>query len=304
MTDEAPNKDQETYWNDHAGRTWAALHPRLDAQLRPLGIAAMDRLALTSGARVLDVGCGAGETTVELATRHALASVLGVDISAPLLESARARAAAGNIDKVQFQLGDAQTYAFEAASFDAVFSRFGVMFFADPVAAFANLLRATRPAGRLGFVCWRPINENPTFTLPIEAALPFLPEPPAPTVPFAPGPFAFADGARTKGLLEAAGWVDVEVWAHDAPLLVGGGAAFGPPPRADLSTEERGLEAAVDMSLHIGPLGRALLPLDESVREGAREAVRKALRAHVGPAGVTLASATWLVTARAPSPER
>lgn len=272
------------------------MQPRLDAQLRPLGFAAMEKLSLSEGMRVLDVGCGAGDTTLELATRVVTGSALGVDISAALLERARARAE-GN-DRVRFELADAQTFAFEPASFDAVFSRFGVMFFDDPVGAFGNLRGALKPGGRMAFACWRAIAENPAFTLPLAAALSLLPEPPAATPPEAPGPFAFADGARTKALLEQAGWVDVEVWAHDAGLLVGGGVAH------EGGGADRGLEAAVEMSMHVGPLGRALLTLDEDTRTRARDAVRQALRPHGGPDGVTLPAAIWIVTARAPLAER
>jgi hypothetical protein len=160
------------------------------------------------------------------------------------------------------------------------------MFFADPIAAFRNMGAALRAGGRCGFVCWRAMSENPAFYLPLAAALPFLPEAPPAPVLGAPGPFAFDDRDRTQSLLAAAGFDDIEIAPHDAELVFGG--------RADI-------EGAVDLALQIGPLGRALAGLDESVRARARAAVRDALAPHHGPAGVTMPSATWIVTARKPA---
>jgi SAM-dependent methyltransferase len=157
------------------------------------------------------------------------------------------------------------------------------MFFADPHAAFKNLLACLRPGGRLGFVCWRQMNENPWVTVPLAAALPFLPAPPEPPVAGAPGPFAFADGARTRLILEAAGFVAIDVAPVDSELLVGG---------------SEDIESAVHLALQIGPLGRALAGLDDDVRANARKAVRDAVAAHLGPRGVYLPAAAWLVTAR------
>lgn len=279
----APNQEQATIWNEQAGPKWVAMQRDLDAELEPLGVAAADALRLSSGARVLDIGCGAGATTLMLAERVKPGSVLGVDISSPLLARAKERAA--GLANVSFELGDAQTFSFEPASFDALFSRFGVMFFADPVAAFGNMRRALRPGGKLAFVCWRSVKENPTFSLPMEAALSLLPEVPAPTPAGAPGPFAFADEARVKDILKSAGYTDVAVTPHDASLVYAG--------RPDL-------EGAVDLALQIGPLSRAIAPLPESDRGPIREAVRAAFSRHHGPKGVVLGAATWIVTAASP----
>jgi SAM-dependent methyltransferase len=273
---EPANAQQVAYWNESAGPTWAELSEPLDRQLAPLGQRAMAELDLGPGRRVLDIGCGAGETTLELAASGAEA--LGVDISHVLLDVARRRVRDANLARVLE--ADAQTYPFEPASFDAVFSRFGVMFFADPAAAFANIRRAMKPGGRLAFVCWRTPGENPIMSLPMMAALAHIDSPPAPPEPGAPGPFAFADPARVKAILATAGFRDVAVTPHEADI--------GP---GDLDT-------TLGLALKVGPLG-ALLRENPDKRDAVITAVRAALAPHDGPDGVKLGSATWIVTATA-----
>lgn len=276
--------DQATYWNEQGGPRWVAMQRDLDAQLEPYGIAVANRLGLAPGERVLDVGCGAGATSLWLAERVRPGQVLGIDISAPLL--ARARERAEGIANLRFEHADAQTFAFPAGSHDAVFSRFGVMFFTDPIEAFRNLRTALRADGKLGFVCWRAMSDNPSFVLPLQAALRFLPEPPPPPAPGAPGPFAFADAERVRGILERAGYADVDIAPHDTQLAFGGRA---------------NLEGAVELALQIGPLGRALSLATDANRAQVRDAVRDALAPHHGSKGVTLPAAMWIVTARRPS---
>ncbi len=276
-----PNRDQASYWNEQAGQRWVAVQPDIDAQLEPFGIAVMSKIGLVSGQRVLDVGCGAGATSLMLADRVRPGQVVGIDISGPLLARARQRGEA--IENLRFDQADAQTFAFAGASYDAVFSRFGVMFFDDPIAAFANLRSALRTGGELGFVCWRAMRDNPAFVVPLEAALPFLPEPPGPPEPGAPGPFAFADEDRIRGILERAGYGDIDIAPHDTDVVFAG--------RIDI-------EAAVDLALQIGPLGRALSTPAGTDRARVRAAVRDAFVPYHGPSGVTLPAATWIVTAR------
>lgn len=280
VSDERSNEAQGRYWNDEAGPRWVAMQRDLDAQLEPLGHAVIDALAPAHDARVIDVGCGAGATSLALARRVPAGSVLGCDISQPLLARARERAA--GLAHLRFEHADAQTHAFEPATHDAVFSRFGVMFFADPVAAFANLGRALVEGGRLAFVCWRQMADNPSFVLPLTAALPLLPEPPPPPDPTAPGPFAFADGERVHDVLARAGFTAIDVAAHDSEIVFGG--------RNDL-------DGAVELALQVGPLARAL---DGAADQRVRDAVRGAFEPHLGPRGVTLPAATWLVRARWP----
>jgi SAM-dependent methyltransferase len=276
----AANAAQVAYWNDAAGRTWADLQDRIDRQIRPLGLAAMERLALASGEHVLDVGCGCGDTSLELARRvGAEGGVLGLDISAPMLEVARGRAEAAGARNLAFHEADAQTAALPASR-DAVFSRFGVMFFADPTAAFANLRSALRPGGRLGFVCWRPLAENLWMRLPAETAAGLVPPAPPPE-PGAPGPFAFADPDRVRRILAEAGFTGIDLTPHDEAI---GGLD---------------LEGTVAMSFRVGPLGAILRErpdLAPLLRERVREAVSPWLRGDA----VYMPSATWLVSAQNP----
>jgi SAM-dependent methyltransferase len=272
-----PNAAQSAYWNDVAGSSWAEFQEGLDRQVAPLGRRAMAALAPASGERILDIGCGAGQTSVELAQAVGTGgAVLGVDLSEPLLQIARRRAA--GVGGLELILGDAQTFAFEPAAFDAAFSRFGVMFFADPPAAFANIRRALRPGGRLAFVCWRTPDENPIIRLPMEAAGSLLP-PPSPPEPGAPGPFAFADPDRVRAILASAGFTAVELAPHNEK--VGSGD----------------LETALALSLSIGPLG-ATLRENPGLRDAVTPRVRAALAKHDGPEGPKLNAAVWIVTAR------
>ena len=273
----APNAQQVAYWNEQAGPTWAEQQAPLDRQLAPLGHRVMAELDLGPGRRVLDVGCGSGETTLDLAATGAEA--VGVDISRPLLQVARRRSQA--LENVSFLEADAQAHPFPPASFDGIFSRFGVMFFADPVAAFANLRRALKPGGKLAFVCWRRPEESPILTAPLAAALEHVPAPPPPADPTAPGPFAFADADRVRGILTDAGFTDIAITPHDEKI---GG---------------NDLDTALALSLKVGPLG-AILREHPDKRDAVTSAVRDLLARHDGPDGVNLDSATWIVTARAP----
>ena len=275
-----PNAAQAAYWNDVAGRSWAEFQEGLDRQVAPLGRPAMAALSPARGERILDIGCGAGQTSLDLARAVGTGGlVLGVDLSEPLLDVARRRAA--GVEGLEIAQGDAQTLVFEPGGFDAGFSRFGVMFFADPTAAFANIRRALKPGGRLAFVCWRRPDENPIMRLPMEAAGSLAP-PPSPPEPNAPGPFAFADPDRVRGILANAGFTGVDITPHDEK--VGSGD----------------LETALALALRIGPLG-AILRENPGLREAVAPRVRAALAQHDGPEGPKLNAAVWIVTARSPA---
>jgi len=279
-----PNAEQIKYWNETAGPKWVALQAVIDEQIRPLGRTAMDRAALRPGERVLDVGCGCGDTTVELARRVAPGgSATGIDISAVMLERARQLAATERVS-ARFELADAQTHAFPPAGADVLFSRFGVMFFTDPPAAFANLRRALTADGRVTFVCWQSLSENPWMLVPLGAALQHVPPPPLPA-PDAPGPFAFADPARVRGMLERAGFRSVELEPLLATLTIGGGA---------------GLAETAEFLLQMGPAAAALRETpDPTLLPRVSTAVQEALSPYLTPQGVRMSSASWLVTARA-----
>jgi SAM-dependent methyltransferase len=262
---------------------WSEVRELLELQLAPLGRHALAALAPQPGESILDIGCGGGETAVELARLVAPdGTVVGVDLSGPVLSFAR-RAAQG-CRRVQFIQADAQVFGFEPTSFDAAFSRFGVMFFADPIAAFINIRRSLRPNGRLAFVCWRALEENPLDIVPLRAASAYLPPQPAHD-PDAPGPFAFANPDRVRGILARAGFGEIEITARDE--LVGSG----------------GIDAMLAVCSRVGALGKILRENPE-LRTATLPLVRSALAAHDGPDGVRLNAATWVVTARAPATAR
>ncbi|MBN9320184.1 MAG: SAM-dependent methyltransferase [Caulobacterales bacterium 68-7] len=267
-------------WKDAMGRAWAALHPVLERMNRPVGEATAARAGVAPGDRVLDVGCGTGDTSLDLARRAGHdGRCLGVDISATLLDSARKAADAAGVANVAFLEADAQTHAFAPGSFDVVYSRFGVMFFDDPDAAFANLRRAAAPGGRLAFTCWRKPQDNPLSTIAVDAARPFLPPIPPPT-PGAPGRFAFADPDRVRGILERSGWKDIEIEALDAPTPAS-------------------LDEMMALNLDLGMLGPILRDQPEAVRAQVHEAVGAAFAPHVVDGVVPMTAACWLVSARA-----
>ena len=281
---EGPNSEQITYWNQQAGPTWVAVQSLIDQQIRPLGRLAMERAELQPGQRVLDVGCGCGDTTIELAKRVAPdGQAHGLDISAPMLTRAAQQARAAGVTNASFELADAQTTELPAGRFDVLFSRFGVMFFADPAVAFTNLRSALRAGGRLAFVCWQTMMENPWMTVPMAAALQHIPPPPIPA-PGAPGPFAFADPDRVRGILTTAGFRDVALEPVRMTLSVGGG---------------NDLDATVDFILRMGPTARLLRDADDpELLPLVSASVREALTPYQTDKGVMMDSASWIVTAK------
>ncbi|NNL65390.1 MAG: class I SAM-dependent methyltransferase [Myxococcales bacterium] len=285
------NAEQSEYWNRIAGPRWVRMQAGLDAQLDPLGAIALARAALRAGDRVVDVGCGCGASSLRAAGQVGReGSVLGVDLSEPMLAHARERAAAADVENVIFERADAQTHAFAANGADAIVSRFGVMFFSAPEAAFANLRGALVPEGRLSFVCWQPIERNPWMAAPTAAAARLLPMP-APPEPDAPGPFSFADPERVRGILAAAGFAEIRIDPHEDRLSVGGA---------------RTPEEAGEFLLGLGPVGRALAEADAdaALRERVAAAVCESMIPFTDASGVHAPCAAWVVTARAPAAAR
>ncbi len=273
------NAAQFEYWNTAAGTTWARYHDQLDRQIAPLGTEALRTLAPAAGERVLDVGCGCGHTTIDIAGRVGPGgTAVGVDISTPMLEVARQRVLPTTTGRVEFLQADAQLADLGSASFDALYSRFGVMFFSDPVAAFANVRRSLRPDGRLGFVCWRLLSANPWLSEPLEAARPFLP-PLASPEPGAPGPFAFSDDGRVRAILGDAGYTDIEIRAFDTEIGIGD------------------LEETLQITLRVGPLGAALRD-HPTYKNRLTDPVSAVLARYVTARGVMMPASVWIVSAR------
>ena len=280
----ASNADQRRYWNEKGGPTWVANEEMYDQELEPLGHIAMDRAKVTLGEQVLDVGCGMGHTSLELAERVGTDGlVMAVDIAAPMIERAQQRARHAGLENIRFQLADAQTFAFQAAQFDLLFSRFGVMFFDDPVAAFRNLLRALRSGGRLAFVCWRGVEDNEWVSVLFEALSRHV-EVERPLTN-GPGPFGFADDRRVRSILERAGFIDVAMERVDERLLFGGTGT---------------LDQVVPNIMQLTVVTRAL----DRAGVAASPEITASIRAAVAPfetaQGIRLGSASWVVTARHP----
>jgi SAM-dependent methyltransferase len=280
MGSEIDNQPQIAYWNGPASARWVRFQEKMDPAMRPFGEAAMAAVRPPPAARVLDVGCGCGDTTIALADWASGGTVLGVDVSAPMLERAMARAAgrAG----ISFVMGDAAKLPLEPASFDVVFSRFGVMFFADPVGAFRNLRAATRAGGRLSFVCWRELTDNPWGQIGLEVISAIAPA--APVDPDAPGPFSLRREARIRAILGDAGWADIEVTRIDRIVQVTRSADVG---------------EAVEFYMNMGPGARLLAGADDAVRATARARLAEVLGPHVTDGGVGLGASVWLVGASA-----
>jgi SAM-dependent methyltransferase len=256
--------------NDLADKARADVADLLDLQLSPLGLRAIEALSPQVGEAVLDVGCGAGQSVLQLADRVGSGGkVTGVDIAPLLLEVARRRAAGRA--QVDFIECDAQNLALPERSIDCVFSRFGVMAFRDPVAAFSNFRRMMRPSGRLAFVCWRSLHENELDYLPLRSA--------GLDARIDPTPFSFADSRIIRTTLETAGFRQVTIQPHDEMVSSGN------------------LDAMIVVLLSVGPLGR-IIRENPKLKAAAESRVRAALAERGNQAAVALNAATWVVTAR------
>lgn len=245
------------------------------------------RLDLPRGARAVDVGCGWGDTAIELARKAGPeGSVLGLDCCDAFLEKGRRDAAAEGLRNVRFVVADVQTYPFET-TFDFAFSRFGMMFFANPVAAMRNVRRALVPGGRAMFITWRTIDDNPWLGVPKATVLRFLPPPGEDAATCGPGPFAMANPDVVRAQLAAAGFVDATFERVDGPVMVG-----------------RDVEQAIDFQLMLGPAGEIVREAGE-LADARRGEIDEALRAELGryvasDGSVRMQSSSWTITARNP----
>jgi SAM-dependent methyltransferase len=270
---------QPALWNGAGGRGWVGLQEVLDQMYRPFEDLLVDAIRSETTRRVLDVGCGTGSTTVAVARRlGASGSCTGIDISEPMIAAARARAERQG-GSVTFIVGDAQTYPLDRASFDAIISRFGVMFFADPVAAFTNLRAAASAGAMLQAIAWRSAAENPFMTTAERAAAPLLPDLPE-RRPNEPGQFAFADRDRVRRILTDSGWSEIDIQPIDVPCAM---------PESALAR----------YLTELGPVGRMLQEATDEVRARVVAAIRPAFDPYVHDAEVRFDAACWIVGARA-----
>lgn len=282
------NAYQIADWNNQSAERWVARQARLDVMLAVFGQAAIEAAAPVTGERVLDIGCGAGASSLALAALvGAGGQVLGVDISEPLI--GRARALAPLDTPALFQVADASSAELPEGAFEILFSRFGVMFFDVPTGAFAHMRRALRPGGRVAFVCWRGPAENDWVRLPMGAIKGIVP-PTAPPDPEAPGPFSFGDRGRVARILTAAGFTDIAIAPFDASVPFGEGV-----------TRDAAIDDAVEMTFEVGPLSRVLADQPDDIRARASTAVRAAFASCPGERSVMIGGAAWIVTARNPA---
>jgi ubiquinone/menaquinone biosynthesis C-methylase UbiE len=273
--------DQIEYWNTAGGKAWTARQESWDTAMKPFSDAALIRAAVAPGERVIDIGCGCGATSLQLAELVGpKGRVLGVDVSKPMLDRARERAAGK--PNISFAEADATTYPFEQGAADLLFSRHGVMFFPEPERAFANLRSALRPGGRLAFSCFRTPRENGLITTILNAVAEFVP--PLPKMnPEDPGPFAFQDPERVKRILGAAGFKGIALEPVDVQSDIGNG---------------KGLDEALVNAMEIGPASRALNGAAPETRAKAEAALRAAFTPLQKDGKVLLGAGLWIVTAR------
>jgi SAM-dependent methyltransferase len=274
------NEDQRTRWNGLDGEYWTNNQDRLDRTLVPVTGPLLEFAAPRPGTTAIDVGCGCGATTIEIARAIGPSGrVVGIDVSSPMLAVATERLRP--FPNATCLLGDAAEIPLHDLSADLIVSRFGVMFFGDPVAAFTNLRTGLAANGRLRFACWRPIAENPWLRIPLNAVYEHAPRLPKPD-PEEPGPFAFGDTARVTRILTAAGFTTPSFTPLDIAMDIAAGGT---------------LDDAVVQSSAMGPAKRALDDQPDDIRMAAIESIRRALAPYAASDGVKLDGAIWLVAA-------
>lgn len=278
-----PNDAQGAYWEARSG-SWIASEPWwLSTVAGPFGAAAIELLDPRPGQHLLDIGCGTGPTTVRVAKMlDPGGSITGVDISSSMIDAARRRAADAGAGNATFAVADAQVADLGAATLDGVISQFGIMFFSDPTAAFANIANAVRPGGRIAFACWQELGRNEWMLVPGAAAAGVTGQAPTMAEPGAPGPFSLIDPERIRTVLTDAGWVDVEI--------------------SDVSTDVVVAEDRIDdMLVGVSRMGAVREQLeafkDPAMQARISEAVRSELLSRLVDGEVRLSSAAWAVTA-------
>ena len=276
----ATGNEEEDYWNNDGGKRWVTHIDAIETMLSGLNDTLTSGVNIKSGEHILDIGCGGGVTSAaHAAAAGSGGSVIGADISEVILTVARERYA--NVSNLEFITADAGTFEFESKRFDVITSRFGVMFFPEPTAAFQNIRQAAKDGGRMVFICWAPATENPWMSAPAAAAFTILPRPEKPK-PGTPGPFAFAEPDHVKTILGDAGFVDIKTSLIEQPLNMGSVAL-------SLKTMTK-----------VGPAAEPLREASNEQRDAAIARMREVFAAHDDGDGVIMQSAIWLVEARVP----
>ena len=281
----ADNAEQIAEWNGPVGQRWVAMQREIDRIVAPFGDAALKVAAPQPGERVIDIGCGCGDTSIEIARMvGAAGAVVGVDVSQPMLDVARSRGAVANCAHLSFREGDASEAELPANT-DLLFSRFGMMFFGQPSQAFSHLRKSLRPGGRCVFVCWRAPRDNAWAMTPLSAARTAMGVTPTPADPDAPGPFAFADEERLRTILSGAGFGNIGVQRFDAAL------SLGATPRS-----------AAEGAVQIGPVYRFVREQGVLHLPIILDAVERSFALLAAPDGhVSLNGSTWIVSATNPA---
>lgn len=286
---ETENTDMKAFWNGNTGLGWVRFQDQLDVMLKPFSNAAMERAMPMDGADILDIGCGCGDTSLELGRRAGPSGhVTGIDISQPMLARAQKRGTEALADNVSFRHLDAQTGQLGEQTRDIVFSRFGVMFFDEPVRAFSNMKSALKPGGQMVFICWQPPKQNQWVQVAVDVVRRHVELPPPPA-PEDPGEFAFGDADRVRRIMAGAGFSDISIDAFESPISLAGGV---------------NLDDTVDFTMMMGPASRAIASAgdDTELRGKLSEEMRDTLAPYETENGVIMGSACWLVSAQNASP--
>ena len=280
MSNYDENSESQKYWNEEGGNKWADNIDVVEGMIMSLHDMLIEQIAATESESVLDIGCGGGITSIKLAEQVGPAgSVLGVDVSEPILAVANSRAK--GISNLDFQHSDAATAELGEDRFDIITSRFGVMFFDDPVIAFANLHTALKPSGRMVFICWRSLEDNPWMSEPAKAAFEILP-PPADAEkpdPKAPGPFSLADPDHLQSILSSAGFNNIELQAMDKAISMGN------------------LDDTIAFLMKMGPAAEVLKEANEEQKQTVGKAMKEIMSKYISDKDVKVPSATWIVSA-------
>ena len=281
MTDQV-NAAMAEFWNGSGGKNWVSREARLEASLKVFGQQAIEAGDIRPGQRILDIGFGCGDSAIDLAHKVGpQGQVHGVDISVAMVEAADKKAEACGLGNITFECADAQTNAFAANSYDLVFSRFGVMFFDDPVGAFKNIYSALQPGGRLAFICWAGRHENAWVTLPLQVVSKHLDLPPPPGARD-PGPFSLSEEGRANEILSGAGFANIVVEPFETPFVLG-----------------EDIDEALSFLMQLAPSGSAInnAEADQPTRASIAIDMAKMLESHQSNSGVSMGAKALLVTA-------